>query len=98
MLQGLDRHGRDAHRQDHRGLSAGRSIDHFRAWLWMDGEDELVEQINSEDIPFAQYGAPILKAISEKYGAPTPDDDATLRMMLGSICEPDGCPYEGCGT
>ncbi len=82
--------------QDHRGLSAGRSIDHFRAWLWMDGEDELVERIENDDIPDAQDGAPILKAISVKYGVPIPDDDATRRMMRGDICEPGGCSYGGC--
>lgn len=47
-----------------RGLSASRSIDHFRAWLWLDKspiEDEWLEE-------YILYGKPQLVVISELYG------------------------------
>lgn len=47
-----------------RGLSAGRSIMHMQAWLWMLGADEAVAQI--ED--YSHYGKPQLKAICEAFG------------------------------
>lgn len=48
-----------------RGLSAGRSIEHMQAWLW------LLRDPMSEEIPnmeFAPYGKPILRAICNKFG------------------------------
>ena len=47
-----------------RGLSAGRSIDHMRAWLWLDGKDDLAKQI--EDYEY--YGKPQLVAVCDEYG------------------------------
>lgn len=48
---------------DCRGLSAGRSISHMRAWLWLLG-DELAGKIDD----YSYYGKPELRAICEKYG------------------------------
>ncbi len=79
---------------DHRGISAHRTVQKMEAWLWLIGEDELVEACQDES-QYAQYGAQILKAICEKLGWPMPDDEAALRMMRGEGCgEDDGC---GCG-
>lgn len=49
---------------DCRGLSAGRSIEHMKAWLWMLG-DELHAKL--DDI-YEFYGKPCLRVICEKYG------------------------------
>ncbi|GJD41350.1 hypothetical protein [Methylobacterium bullatum] len=49
---------------DCRGLSAGRSICHMQAWLWLLGEDEAAKQIEDYDL----YGKPQLRAISEAVG------------------------------
>lgn len=58
---------------DQRGLSASRSISHFRAWLWLLEDEELLAFINGDN--YAQYGKPILRAICEKYGFDVPYAD-----------------------
>jgi len=50
---------------DRRGLSAGRSMEHMKAWLWLDGKDELVEKMESD---YAYYGKPCLRLICNEYG------------------------------
>jgi len=47
-----------------RGLSAGRSIEHMQAWLWLLGEDAAAKEIDN----FRYYGKPQLAAICEHYG------------------------------
>lgn len=47
-----------------RGLSAGRSISHISAWLWLLGHDDLAEEI--ED--YSMYGKPQLVKVSEMFG------------------------------
>lgn len=47
-----------------RGLSAGRSINHVQAWLWMLREDKAAEAISEYDL----YGKPQLRAVCERYG------------------------------
>lgn len=79
--------------EDHRGLSAGRSIDHFRSWAWLLG-DEAYNRIDWND--HQNYGAPVLKAVAEHL---TDFDwkvsEAVERMARGDSCRP-GCD-EGCG-
>lgn len=76
--------------EDHRGLSAGRSVNKLNAWTWVLGFEPIEE-------PYAQYGAPILKALCERHGFEWPtDNDPLNRMAQGMKCEP-GC-LEGCGT
>ena len=53
--------------EDHRGLSASRSIDHFRAWLWLLDDQETLKFIEDGN-NYKNYGAPILKFICYKYG------------------------------
>ena len=77
--------------QDHRGLSANRSVIKLKAWLWLLGDEGLVDGVD-----YAQYGAPILHKVCERYGFPMPDDRSTKRMMDGLSCE-DGC-QDGCGA
>lgn len=47
-----------------RGLSAARSINHMANWLWLDGKDELSEEIRQ----YTHYGKPQLVRICEEYG------------------------------
>jgi hypothetical protein len=47
-----------------RGLSAGRSVDHLKAWLWLAGYD-----IDADfDARYEYYGKPILVTASELLG------------------------------
>ena len=46
-----------------RGISAGRSLDHMSAWLWLLGEDAAVDKIDD----YSHYGKPQLRAICEAY-------------------------------
>jgi hypothetical protein len=77
----------------HRGLSAVRSIEHFRNWLWLLEDDEMLEfAMDYRNYP--NYGAPILKAIAKKYDCPWPDDEGLNRMAEGKhcgACYPCGC-------
>ena len=79
--------------RDHRGISAKRSRDKMGAWLFVLGDDELREVV--ERGAYAQYGAPALKAVCDKYGFPVPEGEDIARMMRGLPCRP-GCE-EGCG-
>jgi hypothetical protein len=85
----------------HRGLSAGRSIDHMQAWLWLAGEDELLAQAE-DDKNWGQYGAGILMLICKHYDI---DYKSLLyetyiqdfeNMAKGEPCRP-GC-NEGCSV
>jgi hypothetical protein len=80
----------------HRGISANRSVAHYQAWLWLLGKDD---RIDWEAYP--RYGAPILRRVAEVMGwQDVWDGHTTLaleRMSRGLVCTPDGCP-DGCGT
>jgi len=78
--------------EDHRGLSAERSINHMTAWLWLDGNDDLVSFAENEK-NYLNYGVPILRKICESYGIPFPMDDSALVGMS----EGRGCGETGCG-
>lgn len=47
-----------------RGLSAGRSLDHMSAWLWMLGRSKAADQIQT----YSDYGKGRLRAICEEFG------------------------------
>jgi hypothetical protein len=78
---------------DHRGLSAMRSVEKFKAWVWLLGNDKLVEFCEDDD-HYAYYGAPVLQRICQEYSFPIPDDAGIQRMMKGLPCK-DGCT-SGC--
>lgn len=80
--------------EDHRGLSASRSIMHFKHWLWLIGDEDLLRDVIHDDGPYRPYGGPMLKAICEKYGFSMPNSDAPVRMLNGKSCRED-CD-EGC--
>lgn len=81
--------------EDHRGLSASRSVEKMTEYCWLLGHDALVKRIEAGEIGYAQYGTPILRAVSEALGYPVPTTPALVRMMSGASCEP-GCE-NGCG-
>lgn len=66
--------------EDHRGMSAGRSITKMQAWLWLLEDDDLIDYCDSH---YAPYGAPALKAICEKYHFAIPAGKAIQRMVTG---------------
>jgi hypothetical protein len=47
-----------------RGLSSARSIDHMRAWLWLDGKEDLCARF---DDLYEYYGKPCLVLICHAY-------------------------------
>jgi len=79
--------------EDHRGLSAGRSVEKLAAWAWLLGDDALVERI--EAAPYAQYGAPKLAVICAAFDLPVPKSTGVQRMIRGEPCV-DDCDM-GCG-
>ena len=48
-----------------RGLSASRSVEHMKTWLWLDGKDELAERMGSV---YEYYGKPCLVLVCREYG------------------------------
>lgn len=70
--------------EDHRGISASRSVDKLSAYVWLLGNDALYERL--KDIPYAMYGAPKLAAICKEYNLPIPDDEGIELMIGGSAC------------
>lgn len=51
---------------DCRGLSAGRSVNHMEAWIWLLNDQELMDGL--EAVPYQHYGKEKLIFISEKFG------------------------------
>lgn len=51
---------------NNRGISAGRSLSHIRAWLWLAGEDEFLSRVDLME--YSHYGKPQLRAICEHLG------------------------------
>lgn len=77
--------------EDHRGLSAGRSISHFRAWAWLLLDDDKVQEL--DDTEYQNYGAPQVKKFCELIDRPDlwPTGNKALdRMAAGSPCR-DNC-------
>lgn len=82
--------------EDHRGISAGRSISKMVEWLWLLGDDELVRFANDDD-NYMNYGAPILKKICDKYEI---ENDILKTEAFTNMSERKPCCSgcdEGCG-
>ncbi len=79
--------------ENHRGLSASRSIEHFKAWIWLLGNDDynFIRWNN-----YKNYGAPVLRQICEKYQFAFPDDNIGLKNMSQGLKCSENCK-EGCG-
>lgn len=80
--------------QDHRGISASRSVEKMSAWLWLLGDEETLSFAKDGD-NYRNYGAPILKKICEVYQFPIPDDEGIKNMSEGKPCYPGR--DSGCG-
>ena len=80
---------------NHRGISACRTIEKLKAWLFALGENELYKFLD-DDNNYAQYGAPMLAKVCERYGIDQPDTREWHNMTRGIKCQPDcdGCEYE----
>lgn len=53
--------------ENERGLSAGRSMLHFKTWIWLDDDkfyNEIIDMIDN----YTDYGIPTLNKIAEHYG------------------------------
>jgi len=59
---------------DKRGISANRSIDHFKGWLWLLGDEEGIEYLKAN---YAPYGKPGLAYTCKKYGFKNEDNGDT---------------------
>ena len=81
--------------EDHRGISASRSVEKMRAWLWLLGDDEALAFAKA-DKNYPNYGAPVLAYISRRYSQPMPTSPEVMRMVAGLPCRPgcDGCQQE----
>lgn len=77
--------------EDHRGLSAGRSVDKLTAWAWL-LDDDVAKRMNEAD--YAQYGAPKLAIACKAFELPIPDSDEIRNMIAGRPCV-DSCEL-GC--
>ena len=57
-----------------RGISAGRSMSHYSAWMWLIGEDfgDLTD--------YEHYGKPQLKAICDRFGWDSSQWDDGIRV------------------
>lgn len=52
-----------------RGISASRSQSHFRAWMWLAGDDDVLARVEAAE--YAPYGKPKLELIEAHYGRAT---------------------------
>ncbi len=59
---------------DKRGISANRSIDHFKGWLWLLGDEEGLRYLK---VNYAPYGKPGLAYVCKKYGFKDEDNGNT---------------------
>lgn len=78
--------------QDHRGLSAGRSLTKMTEYCWLLGKDDVI--LATQSVGRSMYGCAQLKVFSEALEVPVPTDAATQNMIKGIECQP-GC-QEGC--
>jgi hypothetical protein len=78
---------------DCRGISAGRSLNHMAAWLWMLGEDQVATALES----YMYYGKPQLRAICEHYGWDwrTWDDGEWRNEERSTVWSPDEVEVAG---
>lgn len=78
--------------EDHRGISAGRTVEKMEAWIWLLDDRDTLKAV--EDAPYENYGAPKLAVVCKAYGFPIPEDQDIQRMIRGERCSA-GCT--GCG-
>lgn len=75
--------------EDHRGLSASRTVSKMKCWLWLlntPALDALLRRVENEEIPYTNYGAPILAAICREMDWPIPKSPVLAAMMRSEKC------------
>lgn len=50
----------------HRGISASRSVSHFKNWTWL-MEDSEAQEFIADEVNYAMYGVPIIKYLLNRY-------------------------------
>ena len=50
-----------------RGISASRSISHYRAWVWLLKDEEALAFLNNM-CNYPEYGRPMLEYLNERFG------------------------------
>jgi len=80
--------------EDHRGISADRSVQKLTEYAWLLGRDDVVAAMDAADYP--QYGAPKVKAFADGMCWPWPAGAELARMAEGLPCTTD-CGG-GCGS
>lgn len=76
--------------RDHRGLSAGRSVEKMGEWLWL-----LKLNVDLfDEAGYVMYGVPKLMVAADELGVARPQDVDLVNMGAGYECQPD-CE-EGC--
>lgn len=70
--------------EDHRGLSANRSIQKMEAYTWLLGIEDAVDWDQ-----YTPYGAPILASLCERFELPIPYSEELGRMIQGLACRDD---------
>lgn len=79
-----------------RGISAARSLDHMKSWLWLAGEDDFLRRLGGlED--YTHYGKPQLRAVCEHFGWDWRQwDDGKWRNEEAAPCDrPEDVPVAG---
>ena len=72
---------------DHRGISAGRSVEKMRAHFWLMGREGEIDWER-----YAPYGVPILRQICEVLDWPIPSaSEETAHGTLGPMLDGDPC-------
>lgn len=68
---------------NHRGISASRSIGHMRNYVWLMEDDEALVFVE-DDSNYQNYGAPMLKYLSDRYGFDYKSvlDETEIKMFL----------------
>lgn len=83
--------------EDHRGISAERSVQKLEMFAWLLGRDDVVKAMT--DAPYPNYGVPQLYAFAKGMGWPLPTEEQGKkeldRMAEGKKCR-DNCEG-GCG-
>jgi hypothetical protein len=80
--------------EDHRGISAERSVEKMTEYAWLQGRDDVVKAM--DDAGYARYGVPKLVAYARAFDLPIPEGQWIENMAQGRRCEP-GCDI-GCGS
>lgn len=81
----------------HRGISASRTVQKMRGWMWLIGDDDAVSSTEDDEL-YTNYGVPILLLLCRKYGWPIPDDPNVALMGSGQRClECQSGDEGGCG-